>query len=320
MITAPVDLHQLAAEIKQFARSLGFDLVGIAPAGPSAHRDYFRQWLDQGSAGTMHYLYDRVEERVDPATYLPGAKSVICVAMSYYAPLQTPPADPSAGRIARYALGDDYHDLILKRLNKLADWLRATVPGTHTKRGVDTIPVMEKELAARAGIGWMGKNTCIIHHKAGSWMFLGEVLTTLELPPDQPATNHCGSCTRCIDACPTQAITGPYQLDAKKCISYLTIEHRSEIDPALQDKIGNWLYGCDICQEVCPFNHQPLPTSEPAFLPRFKDGTINAAAAEHWDIEEYRNTFRHSAIKRIKLPQLHRNAAVVNRNVREGHS
>ena len=176
----------------------------------------------------MEYLAKRFDERTDPATYLPGARSVICVAMNYHVPLEQAPAD--AGKIARYALGDDYHELIKPRLHQLADLIRQLAPDAQTKCGVDTAPIMEKELAASAGVGWLGKNTCIINEQIGSWLFLGEVITTLDLPFDEPAIDRCGTCRRCIDACPTGAITEPYKLDARKCISYLTIEHRGEID------------------------------------------------------------------------------------------
>jgi epoxyqueuosine reductase len=173
----------------------------------------------------MRYLHGRFDERTDPSVYVPGARSVVCVAINYHVPLEPVPEGEQArhGRIARYALGDDYHELMKSRLHALADWIRGQYPEARTRAAVDTAPVMEKELAARAGVGWVGKNTCLIHPEAGSWLLLGEVITTLPLAPDAPATDHCGSCTRCIDACPTGAITAPYQLDALRCISYLTI-------------------------------------------------------------------------------------------------
>src|SRR5689334_13898359 len=202
MSLAPVQAlqdHALAGEVKRKALELGFDLVGVAPAGPSAYRDYFRQWLDGQQAGEMEYLARRFEERTDPAAYLPGAQSVICVALNYHVPLE--PLDERdagrRGRVARYALGVDYHELIKHRLYDLADWLRDTVPGARTRCGVDTAPVMEKELAARAGIGWVGKNTLVINPRLGSWLLLGEVITTLALPFDEPVTDDCGTCTRC---------------------------------------------------------------------------------------------------------------------------
>ncbi|HWP39690.1 MAG TPA: tRNA epoxyqueuosine(34) reductase QueG [Tepidisphaeraceae bacterium] len=304
-------MQQLAAEIKQQARRLGFDLVGIASAEPSRYRDYFRQWLVAGQAGTMQYLHRRFEQRTDPASYLPGARSVICVAMNYYAPLTPPPQAAGQGRIARYALGQDYHELFKPRLYQLADWIRCRVPDAQTRCAVDTAAVMEKELAARAGVGWIGKNTCIINERIGSWLLLGEVLTTLPLPPDDPAIDRCGTCRRCIDACPTQAITAPYQLDARRCISYLTIERREPIPDEFHDKLHGWLFGCDICQEVCPWNSKAPLSSEPAFQPRFSSGTIDLHELLAWREQDYRDRLRGSAIKRVKLPVLQRNAKLL---------
>jgi epoxyqueuosine reductase len=176
---------------------------------------------------------------------------------------------------------------------------------------------MEKELAARAGVGWLGKNACLINPKIGSWLLLGEILTTLPLPPDDEATDYCGTCTRCIDACPTGAITEPYRIDARKCISYLTIEHRGPISGDLQQKMGDWLYGCDICQDVCPHNRNAPITNEPALSPRFPTGTLDVLEIEDWSIEEYRERLRGSAMKRVKLPILQRNARIVASNLRK---
>ncbi len=317
---AILDTHQLAGEIKRRATELGFDLVGIADARPSAYRDYLRNWLDDGQAGTMHYLAERFEERTDPGAYLPGARSVICVAMNYYTPLEPVPADeaPYHGRVARYALGDDYHEIIKRRLYELADWIREHVPGSQTRCGVDTAPVLERELAARAGIGWVGKNTCVIHPRLGSWLLLGEVITTIPLPADEPVTDHCGTCTRCLDACPTGAITEPYKLDASRCISYLTIEHRGEIAEEFHAPIGEWLYGCDVCQDVCPHNHKVEETADPALRPRFPTGTLNVPEVLEWGDETYREKLRHSAMKRVKLPLLKRNAEIVANNLGGG--
>lgn len=306
----------LAVEIKQLARSLGFELCGIALAEPSRWRSYFRQWLDSGQAGAMEYLARTLEQRADPAAYLPGARSVVCVAMNYHAPLEppTPALLARGGKVARYALGDDYHEVIKPRLHQLADFIRQRLPEAQTRACVDTAAVMEKELAARAGIGWLGKNTCIIHPEIGSWLFLGEVVTTAELPPDEPAIDRCGSCTRCIEACPTQAITAPYQLDATRCISYLTIELRDEIPEPLRRLVGNWMYGCDICQDVCPFNRRAPATTEPALRPRIGTGMLDARAVLHWSDAEFRTTFRNSAVRRVKLPILQRSARMVVEN------
>lgn len=302
----------LAEQIKQKARELGFSLVGITSAQPSQHTDYFRQWLADGKAGEMHYLTNRFAERTDPSVYFPGVRSIICVAANYRPKLDAVP--PGHGRIARYALGDDYHVVLKDRLFALADWLRSQVPEVQTRCSVDTAPVMEKELAARAGIGWMGKNTCIINHDIGSFILLGQLLTNLDLPIDGPATDRCANCTRCIDACPTQAINAPYQLDASRCVSYLTIEHRSEIASELQEKIGDWMYGCDICQEVCPWNRRSPVTDDPAFQPRFATGSLDWQEVQQWQDENYRRAMKNSAIKRVKLPILKRNAEIVGKN------
>jgi epoxyqueuosine reductase len=198
------------------------------------------------------------------------------------------------------------------RLYELADWIRSQVPEVQTKACVDTAPVNEKEFAARAGIGWLGKNTCIINQEIGSWLLLGEIVTTLDLPCDEPAVDRCGTCRRCIDACPTGAITAPYQLDARRCISYLTIEHRGEIDSALQPQIGEWLYGCDICQDVCPWNSKAPNAEDAALQPRFKTGTIDLREVLNWRPEDYAARLRGSAMKRVKLPILQRNARIVS--------
>ena len=317
MIAEPMqtnlDAHHLAAEIKRRARDLGFDLVGITDAGPSRYREYLRQWLDDGNAATMEYLKRRFEERTDPSVYLPGARSVICVAMNYRVDVQETPAQH--GKIAKYALGDDYHEVLKPRLHQLADWLRSVEPTCQCKCAVDTAPVMEKEFAARAGIGWFGKNSCIINEGIGSWLFLGEIITTLALPPDAPAIDRCGTCTRCIDACPTQAITAPYEFDARRCISYLTIEHRTEIAPDLQSGVGDWLYGCDICQDVCPWNGRAPITELAAFQPRFPTASLESDEVLAWDEPHYRQRLRGSAIKRMKLPILQRNARIVATNL-----
>lgn len=312
---ASTDLHQLAAETKQRARLLGFDLVGIASASPSKYREYYRNWLDTGQHGSMAYLAGRFEERTDPAVYLPGAQSVICLATNYHQKVDEHFGDQAVGKIAQYALGKDYHDVLSKRLHALSDWLRVEMPGASTKACVDTAPVLEKELAARAGIGWIGKNTCLINERIGSWTFLSEIITTIDFPLDDPATDRCGTCRRCIDACPTQAITAPYQLDARRCISYLTIEHRDAIDPALADKMGDWVYGCDVCQDVCPFNGRAPQNEDPAFASRFPDGVIDIPQLLAWRQEDFSRALSGSAMKRVKLPILQRNAGIVQENL-----
>ncbi len=306
------DLPQLVAGLKAHALDIGFDLVGIAPANASTRADYLRDWLASGQAGEMEYLNRRFDERVNPAVYLPGARSVICLAANYHTGAAAPPpTDRSIARIARYALGDDYHDWLKHRLFQLADWIRDRAPDAITRCAVDTAPVMEKELAAHAGIGWIGKNTCVINPRIGSWILLGEILTTLELPPDAPAVDRCGTCRRCLDACPTGAITAPYQLDARRCISYLTIEHRSKLSESQGLLIDDWLFGCDICQEVCPWNDRALPSLDPHVRPRFPHAGIPVRDILDSTDEQLRPRLRGSPIRRVKLPVLHRNAAII---------
>jgi epoxyqueuosine reductase len=311
------DRHQLASEIKSFARRLGFDLVGIAAAEESKYRQYLREWLDDGRAGGMDYIGRRFEERVDPRTYMPGALSVICVAQNYYTPLEPVPVGEESqhAKVARYCLGEDYHESIKHRLWDLADWLRTEFPGEKTRTCVDTAPLLERETAAKAGVGWVGKNCCVINPDIGSWILLGEIITTIHLPPDEPQTDRCGTCRRCIDACPTGAITEPYKLDARRCISYLTIEHPDPIPEEFHDALGPWLYGCDICQDVCPWNSKAMPSLDPEMKPRFATGTLNVRDVLAWTKEDYSAYVRGSAMKRVKLPVLQRNARIVERNL-----
>lgn len=303
---------QLAAEVKREARRIGFDLCRITHAGPSDRREYVEAWLAAGHAGEMRYLHDRIDERLDVGRVLPGAASVICVAMNYHVPLDAPQAGVDRVKVARYALGDDYHVHLKDRLYLLADWLRARTPGIETKCSVDTVPVLERELAARAGIGWVGKNTCVINERIGSWLFLGEVITTLALPIDESAVDRCGTCRRCLDACPTNAIVAPYQLDASRCISYLTIEHRGAIAPSLVDRLDGWAFGCDVCQTVCPWNGRAPVATLDELQPRLPDGTLGATSIDAWDDEAYGSITRRSALRRVKLPQWKRNASLAS--------
>ncbi len=320
-----IDVHAIAGQARLKSRELGFDLVGIASAEPSKYQNFFQQWLADGRQGQMDWLARRVDERTNASVYLPGAKSVICVAVNYHAPVRSTGFSRSVeedrlkaglrttGRVAQYALGDDYHEWFKPRLHALADWLKDQSPGIQTRCAVDTAPVMEKELAARAGVGWVGKNTCAINEKIGSWILLGEVLTTLELPPDSPAIDRCGSCTRCLDACPTHALE-PYRIDARRCISYMNIELREDVPAEFRQAMGDWLFGCDICQDVCPWNQKaPLALAQ-AFKPRWSTGGLDVAAVSKWSVEDYRRELKGSAMKRVKLDVLQRNAALVAGN------
>jgi len=315
---AQPDLHALAAGVKEKARELGFDLVGIAPASPSKYADHVRAWVASGQAGDMAFMYRRLDERTDPGRYLPGAQSVVCVAINYHVPLEPVPEAERAklGRVARYALGRDYHEHLKDRLYDLADWIRSVAPDARTRAATDSAPVSERELAVRAGIGWVGKNTLVIHPRLGSWLLLGEVLTTVPLPPDEPIADHCGTCTRCIDACPTQAITAPYRLDATRCISYLTIEHRGEIALELRAKMQDWVFGCDVCQDVCPHNHRVPTATDPAVQPIHPTGTLVLDKMLGWSHQEYWDATRGTPMRRVKLPVLQRNAEIARENVR----
>ena len=243
----------LTEKIKDLAISSGFDLVGICSADAPDHWAFYLDWLSKGYSGEMHYLNRNLERRSGPKEILPEAKSVVCVGLNYE-PEQgdTRPDDRARGLISRYARGEDYHEVMVKRLRHLLEQIQTEVPSTEGKAYVDTGPVLERDFAARAGLGWFGKHTNLIHKQKGSWFFLGEIILSLDLVADAPVTDHCGSCTLCMEACPTEAIPEPFVVDATRCISYLTIELKGPIPMDLRQGMGNWVYGCDICQEVCP--------------------------------------------------------------------
>jgi epoxyqueuosine reductase len=292
---------------------LGFDRVGIARAEPIARASYLREWLDSGRAGSMDYLHRYFEQRTDPRAMMPGARSVIVLAVNYHQTTPPRPDDEPRGRVAMYAWGDDYHRIVKDRLRKMIEAMRQEFDEPLEARPcVDTAPVLEREWAAASGVGWIGKNTMALSRDLGSYFFLGEIVTTLELEPDAPATDHCGACTRCLEACPTQAFPAPYQMDASRCISYLTIEHREDILPEFHSQMGDWLFGCDVCQEVCPFNRKaPTSTTFPIRSP----GPFSALAeVADWSEDQYRAVLRNSAVKRAKLPMLKRNAAIALAN------
>jgi epoxyqueuosine reductase len=243
------------------AAECGFELAGVAPALPLSDYARYAEWVRRGYAGEMRYLTDRRNPlRADPRNLLAAARSILVLGMLYNTP------HPPARRISRYAWGEDYHAILRAALERLRDRLLALWGPFESKVCVDTAPLLEKAYAREAGLGWIGKNTCLIHEPAGSWYFLGELLVSVEVEPDTPPPDRCGSCRRCIDACPTQALE-PYLLDARRCISYLTIEHRGEIAPELRGRMGEWIYGCDICQDVCPWNQRAPVTAAPAFQP-----------------------------------------------------
>ena len=324
MPDTPDNTGDVTRRVLDRCRELGFAAFGIAGASPSAFRAELLDWIDAGKHGEMAWLAERAELRADPGKALDGARSAIMVADLYAARSANtdPPLEPGRGRVARYARGRDYHKTIKKRLHALADGLRERYPEAGFKAFVDTAPVPERELAARAGIGWTGKHTLTINPKLGSYMLLGGVLTTLELepPPEQAAiTDHCGTCTRCIEACPTDAIT-PYSVDATRCISYLTIEHRGPIDPAFHGPIGSWLFGCDICQEVCPHNSPKPGTDQPEVRDDYRAARESFDLLEvlGWTEDDRRRELRGSAMKRGKLEMWRRNALICLAN--QGHT
>jgi epoxyqueuosine reductase len=298
-------------KIKSEALKLGFTKVGIARAEAlDEEAKRLREWLNRGYHSTMDWMERNFEKRTDPRNIVPNAKSVICVAINYYTPQQHS-NDPSAGKISRYAWGDDYHDIVTKTLKMLWSWMKKEFPGIEGRYYVDTGPVMDKVWAERAGIGWIGKHTNVLTQDIGSWIFLGEIITTLELEYDEPATDHCGTCSLCIEACPTNAIVEPYVVDSNKCISYLTIEHRDEIDPTLGEKFENWIYGCDICQDVCPWNQKfSVETTEEPFAPRESNVAPRLDEWKEMTQAEFTRQFKGSAIKRTKLEGLKRNVAL----------
>jgi epoxyqueuosine reductase len=298
-----------SAAIKSRAAALGFDLCGITGADPSGHADFFRQWTADGKAGEMAWLARNAERRLDPRTVLPGARSIIIAGLNYW---QAQPA--RRGRIARYALGDDYHALLLEKLGMLAaELVRA---GGLAKIYTDTGPVLEKPLAERAGLGWQGKSTMLINTKFGPWLLLGEILTNLDLAPDTPQRDHCGSCNRCLAACPTGAITAPYQLDARRCIAYLTIELKGAIPEELRPLIGDRVYGCDECLDVCPWNRFARTTREARFLAPGEDASRDRLHAL-LDLTPagFKRRFARSPILRVKRRGLLRNVCVVLGNI-----
>ena len=301
--------ESLASEIKQRARDLGFDLVGIAPAVPSAFKAEYRAWLNAGYHGEMHYLARDPERRLDPSRLLPGARSIVVVGMNYYTESEADTDDPERAVFARYARNDDYHDVMTPRLRSLLAFIQEQNPEAVGRAYVDTGPVLEREVARMAGLGWFGKNTMLINTRRGSYFLLGELILNIELPYDSPAAGGCGTCRACIDACPTQAIVEPYKLDARRCISYLTIELKGPIPEEFHGKIGNRIFGCDICQEVCPFNaRRAVPTEEPSFQPR-EAATSTLAALERMTEEEFRIAFKGSPVTRAKWRGLMRNVA-----------
>jgi epoxyqueuosine reductase len=298
-------MQSIREELAARARVLGFDACQVTSASQPAHAAEFDQWLSDGHAGEMAWLERNKERRMDPGMVLPGARSVIVLAMNYWQGADE--TRPGHGKFARYARGDDYHDLIEVRLKSLDEWL-SSIGGTQ-KCYVDTGPILERDLAARAGLGWHGKSTMLISRELGTWFFLAEILTTLEFLHGEPARDRCGSCTRCIDACPTGAIDAPYHLDARRCVSYLTIELKGSIPVELRPLIGDRIYGCDDCLDACPWNRFAQASRETAFAAREAVG-LPLAKLLSLDDDEFRRIFKGSPVKRVKRRGLLRNVCV----------
>jgi epoxyqueuosine reductase len=331
-VSATTSSATLATRLKEKARELGFALSGIAPATDADGFPRFRDWLARGFAGEMAYLHTQGEARRHPDSILETVRSVLMVGMEYRGVRgqgsgvrETPQDAPSSslsphpspltpGRVAAYAAGPDYHRFIWDRLNALAAWLELEAPGSRTEAVADTAPLLERDFARRAGLGWIGKNTMLINTRRGSFFFLGAVLTDLELAADEPfASSHCGTCTACLDACPTSAFPEPFSLDATKCISYLTVELRTAIPLELREPMGNWLYGCDVCQDVCPWNSKR--DGEIAFPHDPELAWLDPVELLGLDADAFRVRFKRTSLWRNRRAGLLRNAAIVLGNV-----
>jgi epoxyqueuosine reductase len=301
-----------SARIKERAQSLGFDLCGISPVDDFPELAYLREWIDRGYAGEMAWMTRTAEKRADVRNVVPGARSVIVTATLYNTDRPYSGDLPSdVARISRYAWGDDYHDVLKQRLDALLDWMRAESDQPFDARAyVDTGPVQERVYAQYAGLGWIGKNTCLINPELGSWLFLAAIISTLDLETDAQGLEQCGTCRRCLDACPTGALVEGGVLDSTRCISYLTIEHRGAIPPALREPIAMHVYGCDICQEVCPYNQPPPRSTDSAWQPRALLDLPRLVELWRRPDAELRAATRGSAMTRAKLTGLRRNLAV----------
>jgi len=318
-----LELSHIAALVKEAASTAGFDLAGIAPVRDFADFRHFEAWIAAGRAGEMKYMEARDEagrlKRASLTSTAPWARSVIVCAVNYNTaqPYSTTVDTPGHGWISRYAWSrEDYHDVVMRKLREVESQIRRAVDDSAliTRCFVDTGPLVERVYAKYAGVGWIGKNTCILNQKLGSWLFLGVILTSLDLTPDMPAPDRCGTCTRCIDACPTDALVAPYQLDSNLCISYLTIEKRGAIAEHMREGMGRHVFGCDICQDVCPWNRKAPVTEAAEFQPR--EGLMNPALEWLAEItaEEFREKFRGSPIRRTKRSGLRRNAIIAMGN------
>jgi epoxyqueuosine reductase len=317
--SSPQDMAKLTAELKAEAQQLGFLLAGVCPAISATGVVRLHEWIDLGYAGEMHYLKKRESAYAHPEHVLNGARSLLMLALPYGTEAP-PPLQPGQARVSRYAWGTvDYHDVIHDRLKRLGERLIQLVPSASVRGVVDSAPLLEREFAQRAGLGWIGKHTLLLNRQSGSYFFLAALLTDVELSYDQPhATDHCGTCTACLDACPTQAFPQPYVLDATRCISYLTIELREHVPLELRSGVGDWLFGCDVCQDVCPWNRKAPLSGEEHFHPQ--DQPADAIELLSLDDEAFRRRFRHTPLWRSKRRGILRNAAIVLGNQRRSEA
>ncbi|MEK6260151.1 MAG: tRNA epoxyqueuosine(34) reductase QueG [Planctomycetota bacterium] len=304
--------RELTLALKAEARRIGFELVGVAPAVSPPGLPKLHEWLRAGFAGEMQYLPRRAAAYEHPRNVSASVRSVVMLAINYRTE-EPRSVEANEGRVARYAWGTaDYHDLLREKLRQLSDFLHAQRPGCTTRGVVDTAPLLERDFARLAGLGWFGKNTMLLNKRAGSWLLLAGLLTDLELEADAPhETSHCGTCTRCLEVCPTQAFPEPYVLDARKCISYLTIELKTPIPLALRDGVGEWLFGCDLCQDVCPWNRKAPRSDEPAFQPQPDLNPADCVAILRMTREEFHARFAKTPLERPGFDGLRRNAAIV---------
>ena len=313
-----MDTGALARRIKDKGIELGLGAVGIAAVAPSEHAAFLGDWLKRGFAGGMGWMGRTAEARVDPGRRFPWVRAAVVAAVPYLPYQDDRHAQAGLVRhVARYAAGRDYHRVLGDRLAALARFIAAEAPGARTRVYADTGPVLERELAARAGLGWFGKNTNLIGPRGNSWLLLGEVLTDLDLPPDDPVADRCGSCTACLDACPTGAIPGPYLVDSTRCISYLTIELRGQIPAGQRADLGDWVFGCDICQEVCPWNRKTGPVEDEAFRPGPHLEGRTLADLVRLDDASFKGEFRPAALERPRRRGLVRNALIVAANTKD---
>ena len=304
--------HEYAQFIKREAKALGFLSCGIAKAGfLEEEAPKLEEWLRQGRHGQMKYMENHFDKRLNPTLLVPGAKSVITLLFNYYS--EEKQQDASAPKISQYAYGEDYHHVIKQKLRQLLERLRDNIGAIEGRVFVDSAPVMDKAWAQKAGLGWVGKNTNLIAKSTGSFFFIAEIISDLDLPADLPVADHCGSCTACIDACPTDALTAPYEIDGSKCISYATIELKEAIPTHFQGKMDGWVFGCDVCQDVCPWNRFARPSDEPAFRPSAELLEMNQRDWEELTEETFRRVFKKSAVKRTKFQGLQRNIRFLNR-------